>query len=186
MNKKVLKTLLILTIIYLVFWYFLKFFFPEEFVLKISNPNLIKVGNYIDNNAILRHLCPAITSFATYYLYLCAVLNLKKLDWKHITAILIVIAISIFVNIFQFKILSYYHIFAMIILPAIFNGNSKNIAFVFTFHSLCQQLSLSIRNISSMMMSFDFMSGFIMTLECYAWLFLYYLYFNYKEQLTNG
>lgn len=186
MNKKVLKTLLILTIIYLVFWYFLKFFFPEEFVLRISNPNLIKVGNYIDNNVILRHLCPAITSFATYYLYLCAVLNLKKLDWKHIIAILVVLALAIVVLVFNFGILSYYHIFAMIILPAIFNGNSKKIALIFCSHLLWQYLSLSIRNISSMMLSFDFMSAFIMTLECYGWLFLFYLYFNYKENLLNG
>lgn len=186
MNKNVIRTLLCLTIIYLIVWYVLKFFFPEQFVLQISNPNLIKIGNFIDNNIILKHLCPAITSFATYYLYLCATLQLKKLRLKHIISILIVIGLSIIVNIFQFGILSYYHIIAMVILPSFFKGDSKNLAIVFSCHFLCQYLSLSIRNISSMMLSFDFMSGFIMTLECYGWLFLFYLYFNYKEKILNG
>lgn len=186
MNKNVIKTLLVLTILYLAVWYVLKFFFPEQFVLQISNPNLIKIGNYVDSNVILKHLCPAITSFATYYLYLGATLKQKKLNWKHIVTILIVIGLSIIVNISQFGILSYYHIFAMIILPAIFNGNSKNIAIVFSAHLLCQYLSLSIRNISSMMMCINSVLVLVMALECYAWLFLFYLYFNYKEILKNG
>jgi hypothetical protein len=186
MNKKVLQTLLILTIIYLVFWYFLKFFFPEEFVLTVNNEKVVLIGQFIDSHKLLRLFCGGLTTFATYYLYLCATLCQKKLNKIQIVAVLIACVLGIIVNLFKFQILSYYHIFAMIILPALFNSDSKKIAFVFTFHSLCQQLSLSIRNISSMMLSFDFMSGFIMTLECYAWLFLWYIYFNYKENLLNG
>lgn len=186
MNKKVIKTLIILVGVYLATWYVLKFFFPEEFVLHISNPNLIKVGNFIDNHKILRLICGGLTTFATYYLYLCAVLTQKKLSKEQTIVTIVAVIFGILVNLFNFQILSYYHIFAMVILPALFNGNSKKIAFVFTFHSICQQLSLKIRNISSMMLSVNFMSGLLMTLECYAWLFLLYLYFNYKETKNNG
>ena len=186
MNKNVIKTLLVLTILYLAVWYVLKFFFPEQFVLQISNPNLIKIGNYIDSNVILKHLCPAITSFIIYYLYLCAVLQKTKLNLKEILCIVAFELGSIFVTVFKFGVLQYYGILSMIIMPALFNANIRTTAFVFSSHILCQYLSLSIRNISSMILYMNSVIGLVMSLECYAWLVFFYLYFNYKEILKNG
>lgn len=186
MNKKVIKTLIILVGVYLATWYVLKFFFPKEFVLHISNPNLIKVGNFIDNHIVLNYLCGFISSFLSYYLYLGAVCKQTKLDKYQILSIVVVIIISLVITHFKFGILQYYGILAMIILPSLYKANSRTVAIVFSTNLICQYLSLSIRNISSMIMYMNSVIAFLMSLESYAWLLLFYLYFNYKEKYSNG
>ena len=186
MNKKVIKTLIILVGVYLATWYVLKFFFPEEFVLHISNPNLIKVGNFIDNHIVLNYLCGFISSFLSYYLYLGAVCKQTKLDKCQILSIVVVIIISLVITHFKFGILQYYGILAMIILPSLYKANSRTVAIVFSTNLICQYLSLSIRNISSMIMYMNSVIAFLMSLESYAWLLLFYLYFNYNEKYSNG
>lgn len=44
MNKNVIRTMICLVCVYLCAWYVLKFSFPEQFVLKINNPSIIKFG----------------------------------------------------------------------------------------------------------------------------------------------
>lgn len=58
----------------------------------------------------------------------------------------------------------------------------KNTACVFIAHLLAQWFSLEIRGLSKEMLSTNFLSLFIMTLECYFWLLLFYLYYNYREK----
>ena len=50
MNKKVLRTMITLVVVFLVALYVLKIFFPEQFVMAIQNEQFIAVGNFIDTN----------------------------------------------------------------------------------------------------------------------------------------
>lgn len=182
MNKRVIKTLIGLTIAYLVAWYILKIFFPEKFILQVNNERLIAIGNYIDSHFIINHLCGIVTSYITYWLYLGAVCKIKRLNWKHSLSIVGIYLLGILVEMFDITLATFYSIFVMIIFPAVLNANYRRTVFVLVIHFICQWLSLQIRQLSTMILSFNFLSALIMGLESYFWLFLFYLYFNYYEK----
>ncbi len=182
MNKKVVNTLIWLVIIYLIAWYILKIFFPEKFLLQINNEKLIKIGSFVDARWYLRVLFGGIFSCITYWLYLCAVCKQRKLSLKQ-NIIVIIVAYSAFaVEILFPDLITYYSILAMIILPAVFKAEMKRTAIVFSFHLICQWLSLSIRSLISKVYVFTFLTSIVMTLECYFWLLLFYLLFNYYSK----
>ena len=66
MTKNVIKTMLVLVIVYLVAWYVLKFFFPDWFVLQINNERLIEIGKFIDNHYLLDKLFGLVLFYITY------------------------------------------------------------------------------------------------------------------------
>lgn len=182
MNKKVLKTMIALVVIFLISCYILKIFFPEQFVLSVENKTIIEIGNYIDSNEWAYYLFGIFTSFLTYWLYLCAVCRKWYLNWWQCLIVLGVIGASIglnFVDINLYTALSYS---SFIVLPAIFKADLKNVAIVFTIHLLSQALSLSIRDIPTYMLNINSLTLFFMAIETYLWLALFYFYFNFKEK----
>ena len=182
MNKKVVKTLIGLTLGFLLAWYILKIFFPEQFVLQINNESLIKIGTFIDSNVILSYICGAFTSYMMYWLYICAVCKKPKLTLKDSLIVIAIYVFGVFVELVDITLATYYSILAMIIYPAFLKAELKNVALVLSFHIIAQCLSLSIRGLSAMILSVNFMSLFVMTLECYFWLFLFYLLFNHYDK----
>lgn len=191
MTKNVIKTMLMLVVGYLLAWYVLKIFFPEWFVLQVNNERLIAIGDFIDNSFILDNLLGLVMSYITYTLYLGALCEIKHLNLKQSLVVCGVYILGIFVQKYDISLSTYYNIIAMIVLPAIFNCNSKRLALVFTAHFLCQWLSLSIRQLSTKVLAYNSLTCLIMTIECYFWLLLWYLWFNYnkifdKELKTYG
>lgn len=73
MNKKVLRVMIILVAVFLVALYVIKIFFPEQFAMSIENQVLINAGDYVDANVWLSKICSAITTFITFFLFICAV-----------------------------------------------------------------------------------------------------------------
>ena len=49
MNIKIAKTMLILCIVYIVAFYILKFIFPEQLLLVVTDPNILKVGQFLES-----------------------------------------------------------------------------------------------------------------------------------------
>lgn len=66
MNKKVLKVMIVLVVIFLLALYVLKIFFPQEFVMVVENDKLVSIGYYVDNHLWLHIILGIITSFITY------------------------------------------------------------------------------------------------------------------------
>lgn len=191
MTKKVIKTMLILVVCYLFAWYILKIFFPDLFLLQINNERLIAIGEFIDTHFWLDKLLGLVMSYITYSLYLGALCEFKYLNLKQSLIVIGVYIGGVIVQYLDFTLVTYYNILSMIILPAIFNCDSKRLALVFSAHFVCQWLSLAIRQLSTKVLSFNSMTCLIMSLECYFWLLLWYLWFNYnkyfyKEQENNG
>lgn len=62
MNKNVIRAMIYLVCVYLCAWYVLKFSFPEQFVLKINNPSIIKFGQYVDSHIALKRFLNTITA----------------------------------------------------------------------------------------------------------------------------
>ena len=183
MNKKVFIAMLILTISFLVSFYVLKIFFPQEFVMSIQNEQLIKIGTFIDTHKWAYYLFGSFTSFVTYYLYCCAVCKRLRLKWYECLIILATILISIgltFTN--NANLLSHFNVCSMFILPLIFGGKLKETAIVFSVHGLAQILTLGIRNLPIYIAYYNSLIFAMLTLECYFWLILFYIIFNYKQK----
>lgn len=187
MNKKVLKTMIALVVIFLCALYVLKIFFPEEFVMVIENEQLIKIGEYVDNNLWLHIILACITSFITYWLYLCAVTHKWYLNWKEILMVLGVIAITQTLYSFDetVDLASGISIISMLILPVFSKANLKDVAIVFSIHYMAQLLSTLIRGLPLLLTNVNYATIFLMTIECYFWLLLFYLYFNIKRRNKN-
>lgn len=182
MNRKVFKVMIALVVIFLTGLYVLKIFMPEQFVLSVENEIIITIGTYIDNNAWAYYLFGILTSFITYWLYLCAVCRRWYLKWYEILTVLVVIGGSIGLSLWDANVYSAYSVITFIVLPLLFKSDLKTVAVVFSVHSLSQTMSLTIRNLPLYMITSNSLTLFLMAIECYFWLLLFYIYFNYKKE----
>ena len=188
MRRKALYiSMSVLTIIFLVGMYVLKFWFPKEFMFAIQNEKIIYIGNFIDDRQWLYSLCCVITSTITYYIFICACSHRLLLKWYEI---LIIIFVSFLIRIIGLyvdtdirNVLSWT---SFAFLPAFMGGDLKTVGIVFPIHSLSQVLSIKIRNLP---MYFTNTPNFVTTLcvgiECYLWLILMYIIFNFKKEKNN-
>lgn len=173
MNKKVLKTMIALVVVFLAGLYVLKIFFPEQFVMAVENDVLIKIGNYIDTHSWSYYLFGIFTSFVTYWLYFCAVLKKWYLNWKQILLVFAIIGISIGLSFYDAQINVAFTILSMLLVPLIFKTNMNYGVVVFLIHYLAQALTLSIREVN--VQYGNTLIFTILTIECMFWLLLFYL-----------
>ena len=182
MNKKVLKTMIALVVIFLSAFYVLKIFFPEQFVLCIENAKLVEIGNYIDSHKWSYYLFGIFTSFTTYWLYLCAVCRKWYLNWWQILIVLGVIGGSIGLSFYDATLTASFGVLSMITLPLLFKADYRATLIVFSVHYLSQTLTLRIRNLTLYMTNINSLVLFMIDFECLFWLLLFYFYNNYKEK----
>ena len=183
MNKKVLKTMIALVIVFLLACYILKIFFPEQFVLSVENETIIAIGNYIDSNEWAYYLFGIFTSILTYWLYLCAVCRKWYLNWWQCLIVLGVIGISIGLSFIDITIYSAFSYTSFVFIPFVFKANIKEVAITYTVHTFAQHISLSIRNLPLLIATINSLNIFLLSMDMYLWLFLFYLYFNYKRNI---
>lgn len=188
MNKRVFVSMIVLVVAFLFGMYILKFFFPEQFLFAIENETIIEIGNYIDSHAWAYYIVGIATSFLTYWLYLCAVCGKRKLSIKEMAVVLAVIGISIGISFLDEAAVSIVSYISLIALPVLFGcRNIKALAIVFGVHILAQYLSLQIRDLPLFMEQTNTFIFLLMTAECYFWLILFYIIYNYKSEVkTNG
>lgn len=184
MNKSVLRTMIVLVISFLAFEYLLKFFVPEEFVLAVNSPNIIKFGNFLGTHKWAGYLFGSITSFITYFLYTCACCRKKVLHWKFYILFIAIYIISEILVVVNYQLCTPFIICSMIGLAYYSNSNMKDFTIIFCTHTLSQNLSLAIRNISTYIVNYDMVSLTIMGIESYLWLLLFYILncYNLKER----
>lgn len=182
MNKKVFISMLVLTISFLVSFYVLKIFFPQEFVMSIQNEQLLKIGTFIDTHKWAYYIFGIATSFLTYYLYCCAVCRRLHLKWYECLIVLATILISIGLSFVNPNILYHFNVCSMFILPLLFGGKLKETTIVFSVHGLAQILTLSIRNLPMYIAYFNSLVFFMLSIEMYFWLLLFYIIYNYKKK----
>ena len=182
MNKKVFISMLILSISFLVGMYVLKIFFPEEFMMSIQNDRIIAIGTYIDNHIWIRYVVGIFTSFTTYWLYCCACSHRMFLKWYECLIIIGVVIGCRILNFYDVNMATIISWTSFMFLPSLMKGNIKTGALVFTTHSIMQGLSIKIRSLPLYLKSANFMTMFMLGLECYLWLILFYIIFNYKKK----
>ena len=184
MNNKVIKVMKILTLCFLVSDYILKIFFPEQFMFFIQNEKFIMIGTFIDNHLWLRYICAAITAFITYWLFLCASSKRWYLNLKECLYVLITIIIIRVVSVFDNTLATALQLSSFLVLPAMCNCDLKLSAKIYTFHCIAQALSLGIRNLQIYLTNSNYVTVFLLTIECYFWLLLWY-FDNKKPMYTK-
>lgn len=182
MNKKVFISMLVLSISFLIGLYVLKIFFPQEFVMSIENDRLVQIGTYIDNHLWLYYICCGITAFITYWLYCCACSSRFYLKWYECLYIVSTIIAIRLISFYDESLSTVISVVSFVFLPALTKGNIKQCALVYAVHGIAQALSLSIRNLPLYLTNINFITGLLMTIECYFWLLLFYILFNYKRK----
>lgn len=182
MSRKVFTSMLTLCVAALVGCYFLKLFFPQEFVMAISNQRVVEVGNFIDGRKWLYYICCGFTAFITYYLYCGASSGRYWLGVKGVLSIIGVIAVVRIVSWFDEPLSSALQLSSFLFLPWVTSGKLKNSAIVYSVHCISQGLSLSIRNLPIYLKNTNFTIGLFMTGECYLWLILFFIVYNYKDK----
>lgn len=182
MNKKVLRTMITLVVVFLVALYVLKIFFPEQFVMAIQNEKFIEIGNFIDSKEWLSYICSGITSFITMYLYLCAVGKRWVLPWKILLALIVIIIGTQVLYLYDSSFANGIMTMSMFVLPYFMGAKLGVTAFTFSVHYSSQLMSLKIRNLPFLLTNINSIIAIFMTFECYLWLLLLYLYFNYKKE----
>lgn len=174
MNKRLFESMLLLCISLLILSYFIKIFLPNYFIMTITNENFLILANFIDEHLILRYTVSTVTSFITYYLFICACAKLTKIDIKGCIIILIVVLVGhIIYNYTSFGI--HYGVCSMFLLAAVFNSNLKDTALIYTIHGLAQILSLNIRNMPLLVDQAHYAQLLIMMLDTYIWLVLIWI-----------
>lgn len=182
MNKKVFITMLCLSVSFLALCYFLKFFFPQEFVMAVENERIIQIANFIDSNFILYYIVGGLSAFITYWLYCCACTHKLYLKWYECLIILAVVVICRIFNYVDINIMTAVSISSFIFLPALFKGDIKTTAIVYTIHCINQSLTLSIRNLVAYVLNMTTITTMILSIDMYIWLILFYILSNYKKE----
>ena len=186
MNKKVIKTMIALVIAFLLGYYVLKIFFPEQFVMTITNEHIVAFGEFVDEHLWLHIILGTITSFITYWLYTCACCCKSRLGWKNCLIILSVcVAVQIIYYFVDNSVFTPLSTATMLLIPAFIGAKAKCIAVVFSIHGMSQWLSTRIRNLPFMLTNVNYATILLLGLECYFWLLLCYLHNNYKGVNEN-
>lgn len=181
-NKALYVSMLVLVGVFLVSMYVLKGFYPQEFVLAVENQTILSIGEFIDSHLWLYYICCGITSFITYWFYLCACSHRWSLKWYENLIVLLTVVASILISIKDQTLFTVFSTTSFVFLPAICKGDMKTCGIVFTIHSFSQIFSLKIRNLPLFFTNIpNFISTILLTFECFLWLVLMYVIFNYKK-----
>ena len=186
MNKKVLIVMIGLVLSSLISFYIIKWFLPQEFIMLIENEQIIKIGNYIDNTDWLCRVCDILLTFITYWLYINAVTEKWTLTWKEFLLVCLAIACNHVAYDFDINLAVAISVIAMLGIPAISNAKLRVVTIVYGVHYLSQTLSISIRNLPTLLTNVNYATVLLMTLECYFWLLLFYLVYNYRKEENYG
>ena len=161
--------------------YVFKIFFPSIVIEIAQIESITKIGHYIDTHKWAWYLASFIFGFVNYYFYCCACKAKYYLLPKECLIVFIVNALLLCSNWLLPKYYTTLNFISMILLPFILKGYYKNNVVCFTAINIVQLLTLEIRNISLMIINFNYATLMILMIDYYIFTILLYLLFNYKK-----
>lgn len=162
--------------------YLLKIFFPQ-FVIEVAHTeSIVTIGRYIDTHKWAWYLATIIISSAFSYIYCCACCGRSHLN--KIETIITISSIIILCLIKEFLPAQYtaLNIISMVLLPYLFKGNFKNTVICFALMNLLQTMTLEIRNLSLMIIDFNYATFMVLTIDIYILQFILYFLFNFNKE----
>ncbi len=189
MNKRVLKTMIILCWVFLVAYALLKLIpsLASKFVIAVNNEKLVSVGRFVDNHIWLQQILYGITTLLTYHFYLCACTKRWYLSLKQYIVLCIIIMVTNTIKYYLPDLSLVINVLIMVILPFALKGDYRTFVIIFTTHYLGQMTIGFIRSAEIALVDLNTLSTLLCCMDAYVWLLLYYLYANlYKEKKFMG
>lgn len=186
MNIKIAKTLLILNIVYIVAFYIIKFAFPDFLLLQITDPNVLKLGSFIESSEVWLQIYYFLSTFLTFYLFVCASTGKFKRKWYELIYIAVAVIINRLVTDFLPELCVHTSTSLMFLLALLCKSKMQYAVPAFVIYGYLSQFLFSIRGFETIILKINIASGFVLGLECYVWLFLFSLLFYLKESKKNG
>lgn len=173
---------LILCGVLLIAIYLIKIICPE-FVIEIShNENIVKIGKVIDSNKILVYITSFALSFFVLYLTCCACCQKKYLSLKECLVITILLMLGYLIKEFLPKQYTIVSLCIPLILPLILKGKFSLTIIHFVILNLLQTITLEIRNLSTMVLDFNFATLIVLMIDYYITIILLYFAFNSNKK----
>lgn len=185
MNIKIAKTLLVLSIIYMIGFYIIKFIFPEYLILAITDPNILNFGKFVESSAIYLNIYYFLSTFVTFYLFASASKGSFKMKWYELLTIMVCVIVNNVVSDYLPELMVHTSTSLMLFVAWICKGKLKYTAPAFIIHGYLSQFLFSIRGFNEVIFKINIASGFVMSLECFMWLALCGLLFYLLEK-RNG
>ena len=182
MNIKIARTMLVLCGLYIVGFYVLKFAFPEKLLLAITDPNILRFGEFIESNQIFTYIYYALSTGLTFYLFMCASKGSFKMKKYAVVSMLGAVAIYFVVSYFKPEFEVHTVTSLMFVLAWINGGKLKYAVPTFVVHGFLSQLLFAIRGFDTIIYKINIASGLVLSLECYVWLLLFGLLFYLTER----
>lgn len=188
MNKKVFTTMLSLSVVFLVLCYFLKIFFPQEFVMAVENERILIIGKYIDTHKWANFIFGFVIGFIFDWFYFGAVTK-KLVPSPILLAIMVIYGLSLnaYYSFASIEIMTNFSSIIvaisscyMILTPMFFTKTIKELSITYSANFISQTLLLIIRNLTSTMANTNAISSLIWGIDNYIWIALCYIIFNYK------
>lgn len=189
MNKRVLKTMIILCWVFLVAYALLKTIpqLANRFVVAVNNERLVKIGAFIDDREWLAGIVKFVTCCIVYQFYLCACCQRWYLSIKEYAIILCVIIPIYVISLYYPTTGSALSFVAMFSIPYFLKASYRNVVIIFATHTISQMVVSYIRSEPLHMADVNILTQIVTYMDMYVWLLLYYLYSNlYKEKNFMG
>lgn len=186
MNYKIAKTMLGLSIAYLIAFYVLKFIFPEILLQTITHPTLIRLGEFMNQYPFTIVIFQFISSSLTFYLFACA--SSGKFKFHYIQLIFlgtIIVANNVIYYVLP-ELYTHTCTSLMLLSAVVAKGNLKYATISFVLHGYLSQFLFTIKGFETVVMFVNPLSGFVFSTEANLWLILLSLIFYFKENNKNG
>lgn len=170
-------------------FYLAKLIFPEFVVELAQIESVVKFGEYVDTHKWAYYLFSFIVSFVVGYFYCGACCRKKRLQFKDLCMIAIMVVSLLLIKEFVPQYYAILNTILMLLVPTLICCTDKctDIKYLysnvttFSIYYLAQLFSLEIRNLATMITYGNTATLTILLIDVYIWAVLLYNYFNYKE-----
>lgn len=179
MNKQaILKRMIILCWLLLAACFIIKLFGGNLFEIAVKNERFILLCNFIDGHKILYNAFSFILYYISTVLYLLAASAKKKFTIKENTFITIILLISFTIKCFCLNLGFIFDIILILFLTFKYCKSIKKTIIAIILLNTFQLVSMFIKNIPIEVLNVNFIEGFVLMIDYYIMIILFYLYTN--------
>lgn len=182
MGKKVWTTLLILLVGALVAYNVIKFFFPDLFLMCLTDTNILALGNFIEERAWLTEVYYYVSSGISFYLFGCIAAKRWYLRFWETVYVLALNVVSQLLYVYVPEITAFAGILTMLVIPLVIGNNAKGFIVAFLTHSLCQHLVIFVRGYLTILPVLNMGAEICLFIESLIIIFCFYVINNIKER----
>lgn len=182
MRRKVFTTMLFLVIGVMIAYYVLKFFFPEKFLLIITDPDVLRFGEFLENHKIFDTIFSILMSFVTLYLFSCSSASKTHLNWWKTLIVVSIAIFNVLTSPYWGDLYLHTSIITMFLCACLENCKLRQSVLIFGVHGYLQLCLLNIRGFETILPIMNKATMYTLGFENLVWLVLFYIIFNFKKE----